>query len=157
MLRTDKGEQTMKYMKMMAAVSIAAMALSAPAMAKKKDAAYVMVNEEMGVPVFPYDITDKPYKIIGVVTAGVRKATIFSKEPSQQKIYDEIWERGEKLGADAVIGAKYGDSHITALSWGNTKAGGVAVKFLTAEEIATGTKGDTLEGFDPAAWTGKTK
>ncbi|ALJ11866.1 hypothetical protein [Sphingopyxis macrogoltabida] len=145
----------MKRIKIVAAVAIAAAAISTPAMAKKKDVTYVMVNEEMGVPVFPYDITDKPYKIIGVVTAGVRKATIFSKEPSQQKIYNEIWERGEKLGADAVIGAKYGDSHVTALSWGNTKAGGVAIKFLTAEEIAAGTKGDTLEGFDPEAWTGK--
>lgn len=147
----------MKRIKILVAVGIAAMAVATPALAKKKDVAHVMVNEEMGVPVFPHDITDKPYKIVGVVTAGVRKATIFSKEPSQKKIYDEIWERGEKLGADAVIGAKYGDSHVTALSWGNTKAGGVAVKFLTAEEIAAGAKGDTLEGFDPAAWTGKTK
>ena len=146
----------MKKLSVLTAVALAAAAVSSPALAKKQ-ATYVMVNEEMGVPVFPYDITDKPYKIVGVVTAGVRKATIFSKEPSQQKIYNEIWERGEKLGADAVIGAKYGDSHITALSWGNTKAGGVAIKFLTAEEIAAGTKGDTLEGFDPEAWTGKTK
>lgn len=147
----------MKRIKILLAVGVAAMAVSTPALAKKKDVAHVMVNEEMGVPVFPYDITDKPYKIVGVVTAGVRKATIFSKEPSQKKIYDEIWERGEKLGADAVIGAKYGDSHVTALSWGNTKAGGVAVKFLTAEEIAAGARSDTLEGFDPAAWTGKSK
>lgn len=147
----------MKRIKILVAIGVAAMAVSTPALAKKKDVAHVMVNEEMGVPVFPHDITDKPYKIVGVVTAGVRKATIFSKEPSQKKIYDEIWERGEKLGADAVIGAKYGDSHVTAFSWGNTKAGGVAVKFLTAEEIAAGTKGDTLEGFDPAAWAGKTK
>jgi hypothetical protein len=145
----------MKSIKILAAVAIAAMAVSSPAVAKKKDVAYVMVNEEMGVPVFPHDITDKPYKIVGVVTAGVRKATIFSKEPSQQKIYNELWERGEKLGADAVIGAKYGDSHMTALSWGSTKAGGVAIKFLTDAEIATGTKGDTLEGFDPEAWAGK--
>ncbi len=147
----------MKRINFLAAVAVTAMAVATPAVAKKKDVTYVVVNEEMGVPVFPHDITDKPYKIVGVVTAGVRKATIFSKEPSQQKIYDEIWERGEKLGADAVIGAKYGDSHITAFSWGNTKAGGVAIKFLTAEEIAAGAKGDTLEGFDPAAWSGKTK
>ena len=147
----------MKRINLLAVVAVAAMAVATPAVAKKKDVTYVVVNEEMGVPVFPHDITDKPCKIIGVVTAGVRKATIFSKEPSQQKIYNEIWERGEKLGADAVIGAKYGDSHITALSWGNTKAGGVAIKFLTAEEIAAGAKSDTLEGFDPEAWTGKTK
>lgn len=147
----------MKRINFLAAVAVTAIIVATPAVAKKKDVTYVVVNEEMGVPVFPHDITDKPYKIVGVVTAGVRKATIFSKEPSQQKIYNEIWERGEKLGADAVIGAKYGDSHITALSWGNTKAGGVAIKFLTAEEIAAGAKGDTLEGFDPETWTGKKK
>jgi hypothetical protein len=93
----------MKRFNILAAVTIAAVAISTPALAKKKDATYVMVNEEMGVPVFPHDITDKPYRIVGVVTAGVRKATIFSKEPSQQKIYNELWERGEKLGADAVM------------------------------------------------------
>ncbi|MGH6650759.1 MAG: hypothetical protein ACREB7_06455 [Sphingopyxis sp.] len=144
----------MSRIKILAGVAIAAMLVSTPVLAKK-DKTYVMVNEEMGVPVFPYDITDKPYKIVGVVTAGVRKATIFSKEPSQQKIYNELWERGEKLGADAVIGAKYGDSHMTAMSWGSTKAGGVAIKFLTAEEIAAGAKGDTLEGFNPETWAGK--
>lgn len=144
----------MKKLSVLTAVALAAAAVSSPALAKKQ-ATYVMVNEEMGVPVFPYDITDKPYKIVGVVTAGVRKATIFSKEPSQKKIYAELWERGEKLNADAVIGAKYGDSHMTAMSWGSTKAGGVAIKFLTEAEIAAGTKGDTLDGFDPEKWTGK--
>lgn len=145
----------MKTTKFLVAVAFGAAVISTPALAKKAEVAHVMVNEEMGVPVFPYDITDKPYKIVGVVTAGVRKATIFSKEPSQKKIYAELWERGEKLNADAVIGAKYGDSHMTALSWGNTKAGGVAIKFLTEAEIAAGTKGDTLEGFDPEKWAGK--
>ena len=43
-----------------AAVALAATTISAPALAKKA-ATHVMVNEEMGVPVFPYDITDKPY------------------------------------------------------------------------------------------------
>lgn len=145
----------MKRFQILAAVAVAAMTVSAPAMAKKKDAAYVMINEEVGLPVFPYDITDKPYRIVGVVKAGVRKATIFSKEPSQAKIYAELWERGEKLAADAVIGAKYGDSHITAMSWGSTKAGGVAIKFLTADEIAAGAKADTLDGFNPEAWEKK--
>lgn len=91
---------------------------------------YVVVNEEVGVPVFPYDITDRPYKVLGEVKAGVRKATIFSKAPSQEKIYRELWERGEKLGADAVIKAQYGDAHVTAMSWGSSSATGVAIKFL---------------------------
>ena len=42
----------------------------------------------------------------------------------------ELWERGEKLGADAVIKAQYGDARVTALSWGSSAATGVAVKFV---------------------------
>jgi uncharacterized protein YbjQ (UPF0145 family) len=100
-------------------------------MAKDKKAKeFVIVNEDVGVPVFAYDITDRPYEVIGEVTAGVRKATVFSKEASQEKIYKELWERGEKLGADAIINAKYGDSHISAMSWGKTNATGTAIKFL---------------------------
>lgn len=91
---------------------------------------FIINNEEVGVPVFPYDITDRPYKVLGEVKAGVRKATIFSKAPDQAKIYRELWERGSKLGADAVIKAQYGDAHVTAFSWGSSSATGVAVKFL---------------------------
>jgi uncharacterized protein YbjQ (UPF0145 family) len=103
------------------------------AIAKDKPAkAFVVVNEDVGVPVFPYDITDRPYTVVGEVQAGVRKATVFSKEASQAKIYRELWERAEKLGADAVINAKYGDSHISAFSWGKTNATGTAIKFTSA-------------------------
>ena len=98
---------------------------------------YVVVNEEIGVPVFPYDITDRPYEVIGEVKAGVRKATIFSKAPSQEKIYRELWERGQKLGADAVIKAQYGDAHVTALSWGSSSATGVAIKFINSAAPAS--------------------
>jgi len=87
------------------------------------------INEEYGVPVFPYDITDRPYEVVGEVHAGVRKATIFSKAPNQGKIYHELWERAQKLKADAVVKAQYGDPHVTALSWGSVSATGVAVRF----------------------------
>ncbi|MCP3735945.1 heavy metal-binding domain-containing protein [Sphingomonas sp. RP10(2022)] len=82
-----------------------------------------------GVPVFAGDITDRPYRVIGDVSAGVRKATIFSKSASEQKVYRELWERARKMGADAVIHASYGRSHVTAISWGKTNATGTAVKF----------------------------
>ena len=101
--------------------------------AKKEKPTYIMVNEEFGLPVFPYDITDQPYDVVGEVRAGVRKATLFSKAPSQAKIYKELWERAEKLGADAVVKASYGDPHVTALSWGSVTATGVAVKFRKIE------------------------
>ena len=118
----------MKALKLVPLAMILAIGAAQPSIAKdKKD--YVVVNEEVGVPVFPHDITDRPYEVVGEVKAGVRKATIFSKEASQKKIYKELWERAEKLKADAVIKATYGDSHVTALSWGKTNATGVPIRF----------------------------
>lgn len=120
-----------------AAVLLAIMAVSVPALAKdapKKG--YIVVNEDVGVPVFPNDITDRPYEVIGEVKAEVRKGTIFSKEASQEKVYKELWERGEKLGADAVIKAQYGDARVTLMSWGSIKATGTAIRFTGATPSA---------------------
>src|SRR5688572_29315101 len=100
----------MKALKILPLAMILAAGAVQPAVAKDKDKQFVVVNEEVGVPVFPHDITDRPYEVLGEVKAGVRKATIFSKEASQAKIYEELWERAEKLKADAVIKATYGDS-----------------------------------------------
>lgn len=122
----------MKKVILAAAIAATVFAPAQLAIAAAPAKQYVVVNEEFGVPVFPYDITDRPYQVIGEVKAGVRKATIFSKAPSQEKIYRELWERGEKLGADAVIKAQYGDAHVTALSWGSSSATGVAIKFVDA-------------------------
>ena len=80
-------------------------------------------------PVTPGDISDRPYTVIAQITAGVRKATLFSKAASQDKIYRELWERAKKKGADAVIHASFGKSHVSALSWGQTNATGIAIKF----------------------------
>ncbi|MCW6536018.1 YbjQ family protein [Sphingomonas lycopersici] len=118
------------------ALSLALGLVAGGAIAKEKAAKqYAVVNEEVGVPVFAYDITDRPYTVVGEVKAGVRKATVFSKEASQAKIYRELWERAEKLGADAVVNAKYGDSHVSAFSWGKTNATGTAVKFTAPAEV----------------------
>jgi uncharacterized protein YbjQ (UPF0145 family) len=121
----------MKILKLTAIAAVAAMAVAQPASAKKAPRTYVVVNEAVGVPVFPHDITDRPYVVIGEVSAKVRKATVFSKSASQKKIYKELWERARKKGADAVINANYGDSHISAMSWGQTNAKGTAIRFTT--------------------------
>ena len=102
---------------------------TSPAMAGKQSRQFVVMNDAVGVPVFPHDITDRPYTVIGEVKAGVRKATLFSSEASQEKIYKELWERADKLGADAVINAQYGNSHVSAMSWGKTNATGTAIRF----------------------------
>jgi hypothetical protein len=114
------------------ALSLAFMPSAAIAKEKKSKPVsnIVVINEDMGVPVFPYDLPDRPYTVIGEVKAGVRKATLFSQESSQKKIYNELWERGLKMGADAIVNAKYGDSQISLMSWGETKATGTAIKFL---------------------------
>ena len=114
--------------KLILAASLLAFSTAQPAIAGEKKA-FVVVNEEVGVPVFPYDFKDRPYEVLGEVKAGVRKATVFSKSPDQAKIYRELWERAEKLGADAVIKASYGDAHMTAFSWGKANATGTAIKF----------------------------
>lgn len=87
-------------------------------------------------PVTSEDITDRPYRVLGEVRAEVRKATVFSPSPSRQHVYHELWERAERLGADAVIHAQYGDARITGMSWGSRRATGQAIKFLTDAEIA---------------------
>ncbi|WP_422057739.1 hypothetical protein [Sphingomonas sp.] len=91
---------------------------------------------EMDVPVIAGDITDRPYRVVGRVEKGVRKATMFSKDPSESKVYRELWEDAKKLGADAVVNAQFGDPRVTLISWGSRKATGQAIKFLTDEEIA---------------------
>jgi len=128
----------MKLTKFAAAALLGGTVLAAaPAIAKAPVPKGAMVNEEYGVPVFPYDITDRPYEVLGEVKAGIRKATIFSKAPDQGKVYRELWERASKLGADAVVKAQYGDPHVTALSWGSVSATGIAIKFKATAPAAT--------------------
>jgi uncharacterized protein YbjQ (UPF0145 family) len=93
-------------------------------------------------PVTDADITDRPYRIVGEVRADVRKATIFSRAPSRAHVFRELWERAERLGADAVVNARSGNSRVTALSWGSRRSFGQAVKFLTDAEIAQGQTGE---------------
>ena len=125
----------MKALSAAAAALVLSLSVASPAIAMDK-MTFVIVFEAVGVPVFPHDIPDRPYEVIKEVKAGVRKATLFSKEASQEKIYKELWERAEKLGADAVIKAQYGDSHVSALSWGKTNATGIAIRFTGTASTA---------------------
>lgn len=113
------------------AILVGAVLVSAgmPASARKETGRFTVVNKSYGVPVFPDDLKGRRYVVLGPVKAGVRKATVFSKKSSTGKIYRELWERAEKMGADAVINARYGYAHITVTSWGKTNATGTAIKF----------------------------
>lgn len=87
------------------------------------------------VPVTTGDITDRPYRVVAHVERNVRKATIFSKGASQEKLENELWERGRKVGADAIVNARFGGERVVAMSWGANKVEGDAVKFLTDAEV----------------------
>lgn len=95
--------------------------------------------KKLPIPVTASDIRGKNYEVIGNVEAAVRKATVFSPAPSQQKVYKELWERAIKLKADAVINATYGESKISILSWGQRKAVGTAIRFVLTDTAKTDT------------------
>jgi uncharacterized protein YbjQ (UPF0145 family) len=124
-----KGGRMRTYRIAVAVALTACVGLSAGEAAAKGKRVFVVVNETAGVPVFAGDIPNRPYRVIGEVSAGVRKATLFSKASSEAKIFRELWERADKMGADAVINARFGKSHVTAVSWGKTNATGTAIKF----------------------------
>lgn len=88
------------------------------------------------VPVTTADITDRPYRVIAHVQRNVRKATLFSKGASPEKLERELWERGQKVGADAVVNARYGNERVTGMSWGANKVEGDAIKFLVPGDTA---------------------
>lgn len=116
------------------ALAISTQAVDGPPMPPQPSTYAEVMAAKM--PVTTSDITDRPYRVLKHVKGSIRKATIFSKASSPEKLQRELWERGKKEGADAVINARYGDSHITAISWGASKVEGDAVKFLAPGETA---------------------
>ena len=115
---------------LLAACAMTAVAANAQDAAPKDMTAVAVKAADLPTPpVIAGDISDRPYTVIGEITAGVRKATVFSKPASPEKIYRELWERAKKKGADAVVHASFGNPHISALSWGQVSATGIAVKF----------------------------
>lgn len=118
---------------LLAAGGASAQNVEGPAPPPPSTYAAVMALE---VPVTAGDITDRPYRVIAEVTKEVRRATLFSKNASNAKVYRELWEEAQEHDADAVVNADMGDARVTALSWGSRRATGLAIKFLTPEEIA---------------------
>ncbi len=110
--------------------TIVALLLVPTAVQAKPQKPFVVVNEDVGVPVFPDDLAGRPHVVIGEVRAGVRKGSSLGPDADQAKIYRELWERAAKMGADAVINARYGDAHVSAFSWGKTNATGTAIRFV---------------------------
>lgn len=80
------------------------------------------------VPVFESGV-ERPFKVIGEIKDNLRKPFSFSPNPTREEILAEIWERGRKMGADAVINARFGPTKVTVFSYGRTPISGTAIKF----------------------------
>lgn len=76
------------------------------------------------------DITDRPYTTVGELTVTVNKTTIFNADPTPALVDERLREEAAKLGADAVILARYGTVGISAFSWGSLDGRGRAVRFV---------------------------
>lgn len=86
---------------------------------------------ESNVPVFEGDI-DRPYRVIGQVNDSLRKPFAFVPDPTKAQIFGEIWERARKMGADAVVNARFGPTKTTLFNFGKTPISGTAIKFVDA-------------------------
>jgi hypothetical protein len=104
-----------------------------------KGGPFVIVNSDVGLPVFPYDFPDVPFTVVGEIRVAVRDANQFSASPSQAKVYAELWERAVRKGADAVIDARYADVAFTFANPRTVKASGTAIRFdIPVEGAAQG-------------------
>lgn len=90
-------------------------------------------KEAERLPVYEGDI-DKPYVVVGEIKDNLRKPFPYLPNPTKEKIMLEIWERARKLGADAVINLRYGETKQTLFDHGRTPISGKAIKFIPAED-----------------------
>lgn len=84
------------------------------------------------VPVFEGDVA-RPYVVVGEIRDNLRKPFAFLASPSKEKILEEIWERARKMGADAVINARFGATKRTMFDHGRTPISGTAIKYTDGQ------------------------
>lgn len=108
--------------------------LMAPATADNNAEASLAI-ENATIPVYNGDV-NRPYRVIGEIKDNLRKHFAFQADPTEQKVHAELWERGRKMGADAVIHARYGPTKGTMINLGRTPISGIAIKFLDGSEAS---------------------
>ena len=88
----------------------------------------VAIAVEADLPVFEGDVK-RPYVVVGQIKDNLRKPFAFLPNPTIEKILAEIWERARKMGADAVINARFGKTERTMFNHGRTPISGTAIKY----------------------------
>lgn len=81
------------------------------------------------IQIFEGDVTDKPYKSLGEVSVTVNKSTLFNADPTREMVNQRLRQQAAKLGADAVIQARYGTVGVSAFSWGSLDGKGRAIVY----------------------------
>lgn len=102
--------------------------IATPVLGESVDTLGANPKIQAAIPVFEGDI-DRPYRIIGKIDDNLRKHFAFQANPTKEKIYAEIWERGRKMGADAVINVKFGPTVGTLFNHGRTPISGTAIRY----------------------------
>lgn len=100
------------------------------ATAEANDTSTTAETETAAVPVFEGGVK-RPYIVVGQIVDNLRKPFAFMANPTQEKIYAEIWERAKKMGADAVINARFGETKRTLFNHGSTPISGTAIKYIS--------------------------
>ena len=85
-------------------------------------------RKTIDVPVYEGGVR-RSYIVIGQIKDNLRKHFAFQPAPTKAEIFAEIWERAEKMGADAVIDARFGPTKATLFDHGRTPISGTAIKF----------------------------
>ena len=75
------------------------------------------------------DISDRPYVVLGDITATVNKTTIFNADPTPDMVAVKLQEEAAKLGADAVVLVRFGKVGMSLFSYGSLEGKGRAIKF----------------------------
>ena len=111
------------------------MALAAVAMSPAAAADVVSTPSRSGIASRPTvllteeDIADRPYHVLGDLKVVVRKQTLFSAEPSRERVDQKLIKAAEKMGADAIILVRYGTVGMGVVGWGELEGRGRAIRF----------------------------
>ena len=86
---------------------------------------YFANRTELDLLVKQQKMLNKPYEIIGFVSATVLKVT----ETNPIKVANAVAKEAKKMGADAVIGFRY-EMRLNAINWTEQAGYGTAIKFI---------------------------
>lgn len=82
-----------------------------------------------GILVTSNDVTSCPYTLVGTVSVNMRAHSYSLKELHNEAIGDKLRKSAKKMGADAVVLATVGESHMTLTSLRSTPITGRAIRY----------------------------